>query len=242
MTITRMLEIGPYPKFKLDELPLGEREEADSVNFNLNSLHRWATNFWCAKALFENCTNQRVLDANNGRIYEKWQLCAARDCVIAVYHFGKTIEGIDTSMGKCPTLRILTNSVLRSDTRRAFEKLFPSFIYLRHAISHSAERSHTMKASKKHGAVKTKTIQISPNFAVNLGSEDSILLLHDNIFGTTFSSMWMGEIVRLELTSRTGEILDEIIEKLRRAFEPIINHEPEPLPTVTVSRHSSLQP
>ena len=240
MNNARMLELAPYPKFDLDLLPDSERLEADSANFNLNSLHGWATNYWCAKALFDNCTSQRVLDSSNHEIYQKWQLCAARDCVMSVYHFGRTIEGIDISMGNCATLRSLTNSDLRSETRKEFEKLFPSYIHLRHAISHSAERSHHMGAAKRHGRIKSKTIQINPEVAITVGSNDAILLLHDNIYGTTFSSMWQGEVVKLELTDRTGEILDEIIAKLWVVFEPIFNHEPEPLPTITVSRHSTL--
>jgi hypothetical protein len=242
MNFPRILEAGAHPKFKLDLLPPDEREEAGLVNLNLNSLHRWATNYWTAKSLFENCTNQRVLDPHNGEIYAQWQLCAARDCVMGVYHFGRTIEGIDISMGRCSTLRSLTNSVLRSSTRKAFEQRFPTFIYLRNAISHSAERTNHLFARKKHGAVKSKTLQVNPLCSINLESEDSSLILHDNIYGNTFSSMWEGKIVRLDLSDETGEFLDQTSTALRKSFEPIFNPEPEPRPNITVSQRSRLKP
>ncbi|HTN13951.1 MAG TPA: hypothetical protein VL094_04020 [Sphingomonadaceae bacterium] len=235
MSVERIHQNRPYPNFKLNELPEAEREEAGSIRVNIGDMHSRATSYWAGRLLFQNCAERLVLDYANNRTYHEWQLCAARDCVMSIYHFGRIIEGIDDSFATCATLREIIDTSAKRAARKRFEKQFPFYINLRHAIAHSAERSHTAKDSKRHGKMSSRTIQLSSDLSIRVGSESDMLLVHDNIWGTTFSSMWEGCLIKCDINDQSGIWLDEIIDAYWSAFDNIIDPNPEPPPKITTS-------
>lgn len=235
MSFDRLHQLRPYPNFKAEDLPEEERDEADSIRSNIGWLHDRATSFWAARMLFQNCAERQFLDPAGGTIYHEWQLCAARDAVMSIYHYGRTLEGIDDALGVCPTLREMIDGTGKRAARKQFEKRFPSFIALRNALAHSAERTKTLKASRRHGRVSKRTIQLSPDIAIGLSEDAKSFVLLDNIWGTTFSSQWDGEIVKCEINDQSGVWLDKTTDAYWAAFDAIIDPEPEPPPTITVS-------
>ncbi|WP_125469928.1 hypothetical protein [Caulobacter vibrioides] len=235
MSIDRMHKLRASPNFRLHELPEEERDDAGSIRANIAEMHRRSTSFWSGRNLFQRCAEQSVFDYANQRTYHEWQLCAARDCVMSIYHFGRIIEGIDISISKCPQLREIIDGKSKREARKRFERYFPSYITLRHAIAHSAERSNTLKDASRHGRLSSRKIELNPDVSVLVGSEASMLLVHDNIYGTTFSSMWDGALVRCEINDQSGVWLDEITDAYWASFDKIIDPNPEPPPRITVS-------
>lgn len=240
MSVERIHQMRPCPNFKLHELPEAEREEAGAIRLNIDALHRRATSFWAGRLLYEDCAHRQVFDYANRGTYHQWQLCAARDCVMSIYHFGRIIEGIDESIGVCVSLRDLIDNDAKRAARKRFERKFPFYISLRHAIAHSAERSKTASATKRHGKAKHRTIEVNP--LISIGAGKGNVLLHDNLWGTTFTSMWDGNIVRCEIDEQSGIWLDEITDAYWAAFDKFIDPNSEPLPTVTVSPHPPPRP
>lgn len=238
----RMHQLRPYPNFKTGVLPESETEHADSIRGNIGDLHRRATDFWSGKALFDHCEFHATFDHMNGRTFAEWQRSTARDCAMSLYHYGRLIEGIDESLGHCPVLQSLIDTQAKRGARKKFERAFPDYISMRHALAHSAERASTREKFKRHAKKGATTISINPNLAIRTFSDDDLTLLGDNIFGTTFSSMWGGKMVACEISDQTGTILDEITDAYWRAFSAIIDPNPEPPPTITVSSQPSLQP
>ena len=235
MSAERIHQLRPFPNFKLHELPEAERDEADSIRSNIGSMHDRATSFWAGRSLFHSCAERQLFDPINGRVYHKWQLCAARDCAMSIYHFGRIIEGIDESLAYCPTLRDKIDGRAKRDARKRFESQFPSYISLRNALAHSAERAKTAKDLKRHGKMASRTIALTPYISIRSGSREDSLLLSDNIYGTTFSSMWNGQVIKCEISDQSGTWLDDIINAYWAAFDAIIDQNPEPLPTITFS-------
>ncbi len=152
---------------------------------------------------------------------------------MSVYHFGRIIEGIDESLARCPTLRDKIDGKAKREARKRFERQFPSYISLRNALAHSAERSKTARDSRRHGKLRVRTIEINPEISIRLSADATTFILDDNIYGTTFSSMWDGEMIRCEIDDQSGERLDEIIDAYWAAFNAVIEPNPEPLPTLT---------
>lgn len=235
MSIERISHRRPYPNFRLHKLPDGEKEEAGAIRSNIANMQDRAKAFWAGKMLFQNCSERQFLDPENRPIYHQWQLCAARDCAMSIYHFGRIIEGIDESLAKCPQLRELIDGQAKRKARKKFERQFPSYIVLRHALAHSAERSKTARDAKLHGKMTTKTIKLSPEISILVESDENILLVNDNIYGTTFSSMWEGNLIKCEINDQSGEWLDGVIDDYWIAFDAIIDPNPEPSPIVTYS-------
>lgn len=239
MTAERIFQLRPFPNFMLHALPENEREEAGSIRVNIGSLHSRAKSFWAGKMLFESCAERQVFDFTNQVVYREWQLCAARDCVMSVYHFGRILEGIDISLGSCPTLVSTIDGAAKRDARKLFEQRFPTYIELRNAISHSAERSKTVREGRRHGKVTSRTVEVNPAVSIRVSEEASVLLIHDNVWGSTFKSMWDGKLVRCEINDQSGIWLDEIIDAYWAAFGGIIDPNPEPKPEVKVSSKPS---
>lgn len=235
MSDERLKQLRPFPNFKLHELPEIERAEADSIKSNIGDMHERSTSFWAGRSLFQSCAERQVFDPAHAATYHKWQLCAARDGAMSVYHFGRIIEGIDESLAHCPTLREKIDGRAKREARKQFERRFPSYITLRNALAHSAERSKTAKASQRHGKLRARTIEINPMSTVRLGKNASMFILLDNIYGTTFSSMWEGKIIRCDISDQSGVWLDETIDSYWAAFDAIIDPNPEPPPTITFS-------
>ena len=236
MSSERINHIRPYPNFRLHELPEVERDEAGSIRCNIGGMHRRVTSFWAGRMLFQNCAERKVFDFANRSTYHEWQLCAARDCVMTIYHLGRIIEGIDESLAKCPQLRDMIDGRGKRETRKQFEREFPSYISLRNAISHSAERSKTNKDTRRHGKMSSRTVQLNPAFTITVSDDTSLFLAEDSIYGTTFTSMWDGNLVRCEINDRSGILLDQITEAYWSVFDAIIDPNPEPPPTITYSK------
>ncbi|WP_336981604.1 hypothetical protein [Altererythrobacter fulvus] len=234
MLTERIERVRKFPNFKLRELPEEERREADSIRFNIGKMHVQATSFWAGRSLFHNCAERQLFDPTHQTVYHQWQLCAARDCAMSIYHFGCIISGIDESLGSCPTLRLKIDNEAKRAARRQFERQFPSSIALRHALAHSAERSKTAKHLTRHAKSMSEGVDLSPTAKIEGRSKADTLLLDDSIYGTTFSSMWDGQIIQCEVTEQSGYWLDEIVDAYWSAFSAIIDPNPEPPPTITI--------
>lgn len=235
MSFGRTHYIRPSRNFRLHELREVEREHADSIRMNLGQLRRRAATFSAGRMLFHSCAERQVFDFGNRTTYHEWQLCAARDCVMSIYHFGRIIDGIDESLGNCPQLRDMIDLKRKREAKKIFIREFPSSIKLRHAIAHSAERSKTVKDTRRHGKRTSRLVELNPALTIQASDDTSFLLALDSIYGTTFSSMWDGNLIRCEINDRSGILLDQITEAYWLAFEAIIDPIAEPLPKITYS-------
>jgi hypothetical protein len=70
-----------------------------------------------------------------------WQSMAARDGALTIYHFGRAIQGLQSSFRFCPTLRDLVDHEAIRQAKKDFDVAFPHNIQIRHAVSHVADLS-----------------------------------------------------------------------------------------------------
>ena len=81
---------------------------------------------------------------------KNWMFVAARNGGMTIYHFGRAKEGLHVSLGTTPTLRAMLDKAQLRRASKLFDKTFPTFIQMRHAIAHSEE-------AKKHSSGHEKT-------------------------------------------------------------------------------------
>ncbi len=226
MNVPRMLKLRPHPNFRDELIQDSERSNADNLRINIAQLHDRATDFWSGKALFEFCLFRT--NTNYRRTFERWQILAARDCVMSIYHFGRIIEGIDISLGSCPSLRDIIDTTAKRKARKRFEKYFPFYITIRHALAHSAERSNTEASITRHA--KQGPIDLSGTGAAKLFNAAAAacveVLMSDSIMGDKFMSMWEGEVVTCDINEASGKFLDEIVDEFWSAFSAVIVSNP----------------
>ncbi len=88
-------------------------------------------------------SNEREEDlltfTRNMATFKFWDNIASRDLVMTVFHFGKALEAIKSSMNLTP---IISAQVAHDELReasRVFKREFPDADMLRHAVAHRAE-------------------------------------------------------------------------------------------------------
>ncbi|MCK1676637.1 hypothetical protein [Bradyrhizobium sp. 150] len=234
MNVMRMHELRRVPHFRKDMIEPAENEHADSIASNIGALDSWATAFWSGKGLFDHCHFGRF-DPAHGATFTVWQLSAARDCVMSIYHFGRTIEGIDASLGRCPNLTSNIDTKAKRAAAKLFKRTFRFFIKIRHALAHAAERSHTRDTFRRHSQRGRAPINLGW-LEISTPEDDGGILMMDHVHGETFATMWEGEVIRCEINEGTGRILDDIVAQYWTAFDAVIDPNPADAPTVTWSK------
>jgi uncharacterized ubiquitin-like protein YukD len=79
-----------------------------------------------------------------------WQMMAARDGALTIYHFGCAIDGLKNSLRFCPALTV--DQTIRI-AGKVFDVAFPDSKEIRNAIAHVADNSQTLQKKLSH-AVK----------------------------------------------------------------------------------------
>ena len=99
--------------------------------------------------------------------YLRWKQIAARDAAMTIYHIGRAISAIRTkNLPLCPTLGALTDHAALREADRRFERAFPHYELIRHAIGHAAEIMATrQKPLKMRSPAPTATQAASPRLA-----------------------------------------------------------------------------
>jgi hypothetical protein len=188
-----------------------EDERAAAKNFTaLIQLRGWAKKCETALSLFDVCQelNSDAVLAGNFEEAKRtldWSYVAARDFSMSVYHFGRSIEGISVSLGQMPKFRQRIDQTTQKSTRKEFEKKFPWYIKLRHALAHDAERLTTSASYEKH-ALTPAAKAAGPDLSIDAGSQ-SRLLLESSLRNRRLSSMWEGEVVWCDITQETVSFL-----------------------------------
>lgn len=178
-----------------------------------------ASNFMAAKELADHCGFYRMTELHDTSKFEEWQKAAARDCVMSLYHFGRTIEGIDKSLSNIDEIRKLIDTKKLKEQRKKFLSAFPDFIDMRNAIAHSAERMVTKSEFEKHSGKGIREYIITDKLKISTQEPDSRLLIIESLFGDEFKSMWEGKIVSCNISESTYHKLYDICEAYRSIFD-----------------------
>jgi hypothetical protein len=81
---------------------------------------------------------------------EIWRNIAARECVQAVFHFGKTLEAVTTNLSDIPSLTTEETHKQKRQARKLFDRSFPNIVQNRDGICHVAQNMLTLAAVTKH--------------------------------------------------------------------------------------------
>jgi hypothetical protein len=216
------------PRIDVAKFAVEQREAISSVSSTLSDMAHYAQDFWGSLALFDHCAyesgrlmelfsknfnNQEARDSSD--VYGRWIFVAARDACLCIYHFGRARDGLHQTLGQCPALR----SAIDRDALRAannlFDRHFPNYVRMRHAIAHVEETQNTPQAIEKHALSSG-----AQNPFVKNPSAFKTLVVTNNLMGRTYSSMWDGELIEADISEENAHKLDEIREAYFGVFRP----------------------
>jgi hypothetical protein len=206
-------------------LPAEERRAAVLVCDNLRLLKTHVDALGAALSLFDYCDKQRRICRETlaaaprdeiaratRRTMFSWQLVAARDGAMTIYHFATAMDGIDQTVATCPTLLALMNRPMRKAANQYFRQYFPSYIDIRDAVVHTAEKTKTPEKPAEHAhkaAYESSAMRIL---------EGSTLVITNTLEGRRFTNTWEGRVLAFELSQETVNQLDNVKAQMWTAF------------------------
>jgi len=147
------------PKIDRSTIPENEMPPFLHVMTLLGEFGLYERNFLTAVFLYDYCQQSagEISDfaklENSLWTISAWQMMAARDGALTIYHFSSAIEGLKNSLRFCPTLNTKVNNRAIREAGRLFNGFFPDSKLIRDAVAHVADLSKTQE-SKLLNAVK----------------------------------------------------------------------------------------
>jgi len=146
----------------------------------------------------------------NMHALDLWNQMAGREACMTVFHFGKSLNAIRSTMKDTPTIRAITKHDLLREANRDLETNFPNYNDARHAAGHRAEAISSLDAVKKHAVDHGHMKEYLPGRIV------------EDTYVTTFE----GRRIEVELTERKRKALSVITDKIYSAFPDLHNNLP----------------
>ena len=201
--------VPSIPKIRLASLPLEERESADFISVLLAELVSYSYDFWAALNLFDYASTKlpgvQDMDIEQKQLFTRWLLIAAKDGAMTIYHFGETLDLIRGGLKDCPTLRELTHIDDLKSADKDFDKLFPNYVRLRHAIAHEAVVAKTPR--EKY-----------------IDTDNEAVFITATVDHRTFKAHWNGRDAEYDISSETLDNLNTMIDRVMRAFSRALRH------------------
>jgi hypothetical protein len=163
-------------------------------------------------------THQRCLEAKNYDAIKKlssWQMISARDGAMTIYHFGKVMIGIKSSIKHCPTINNSVDRAKLKSSGRLFNALFPKHEAVRHAVAHSGELANTSEAVSQNAFTGRYE---GPGLTIENASNT---MVQDSLQGRLFTTTHEGKILTYEIGQVTLIRLNAVKNELYDAFGPV---------------------
>lgn len=205
---------GDIPQVDPSRIPQDEATEMFLLNNALSSMDKYVSQFGDALQLFEYCGRQMAFLKFGGRgPLFSWQLIAARDAIMSVYHFRHEMTAANNYAKQSKFLGPFVSSERLHEAHSSFDRSFPNYAATRNAVAHTGEMAKNKSAWEENsfnGSYEGGGIRID-------NCEEVIMA--DNLFGRTFTSTtFKGKIVQLEMSMMTMNKLAEVKNVFFKAF------------------------
>ena len=150
--------------------------------------------------------------------YLRWKQIAARDAAMTIYHIGRAISAIRTkNLPLCPTLGALTDHAALREADRRFERAFPHYELIRHAIGHAAEIMATPAKTAENALSGTYS---DPGGITATGEDFGLVSLDGRRYSVTIRK----QVMSYSLSKASLAELAACIAAVRAALPPVIEH------------------
>jgi len=201
----------PYaPSLHIEDASEKDKNDTWQCSSCLSNLRSYCEDFESAVALFNFSGVHKRMWMNSphkgmARQFGSWRLLAARDGAMSIYHFAKTLGGVDNWSRQSDVIQSHINKEKIREARRLLREKFPRLEAIRHSVAHRAEITSSQRWVDTHafsGSFKNDALSIE-------NSKNVIILnpLSNNVFTTT----WEGTIIEYEVSKTSSEALDDVM-------------------------------
>jgi hypothetical protein len=182
-----------------------------------------------ARLSFEGDPSDKNADATL-ELMDGWPVIAARDGALSIYHFRRTIDGIDETLARTPSLAGMVDAAARKSARKMFQAAFPDFTNVRDAVAHSGDKSRTKDKREEH-AFRGEWQNSQMAFLHGDGTPIEVTLV-DVLNNRQYSNTWEGRVISYEISLASLEKLAAIRGEVYRAFQPLVPMLPDDLVSI----------
>ena len=139
---------------------------------------------------------------------------------MSIYHFYIAFEGIRDTTATNKSLSAIVDVKSFKNVGRQFRHRFPSFVDMRDAVSHSAEKTKTPAKHKDHslsGTFQSGVFDIRDSTGVTID---------DCLSNSTYQTSWNGKLLSYDISPETLIALDSYRKLVWDIFDPPIAAEP----------------
>jgi hypothetical protein len=237
------------PTFYHQLLPAETMQNCMMLWGNLSALDNYIQDFMHSLHLFCHSTamlggayaipreDQSRRDERNKKIdmFHYWRMTAARNAALVVFDFGRARDGIHETLGLLPEVRAFSDPQLMRTASKTFDRLFPTYVQMRHGVAHAQEKGATVKEADAH-TIKDETIAAQFNTiggngvrfssargSFVLGGTGSQALVQMALSDDTFKTAWEGRMIELKINEQTASDMRAVKAAYYDAFGAIEN-------------------
>lgn len=142
-----------------------------------------------------------------------WLRVAARDGALNIYHFVKTIEGIERTLAKLPAMRERIEMKNFREARRVLRAAFPDLDLLRHAIAHAGEKSSDSHSFKRHSTSEERQDEF-----FQIGEKARNIMIEGAIMGDRVTETYEGKVVSYRMSPESLSALADANKIIESTF------------------------
>ncbi len=216
-----MNDIPLYPKFILPNLfPRDEQHGSIRILVLLRDLGGYMADYHSAVQLFKHGDTLRT---QHGIEAKSWSLIAVRDSAMAIYHISSLLPAMQFS--DCQTLGKMVDHSKLKTARNLFDSLFPDANFVRHAISHAADR---YRNSDK--MLRNSNVGQYEKYGISVESGSHLMMSGTCVEGDKY--LWTVEDKKGNAKVVVTECSDKVLAELAKvrnlvleAFEPVYHQQ-----------------
>jgi hypothetical protein len=208
---------SPYiPQIDMSTAPKEEENNLYLLNSSLSAINQYVNQFQGDLHLFEYCAVQGSVFPDGGSpAFRSWQLVAARDAVMALWHYRNEMLAANTYANRSPYISPKLTKSAMAEANSKFEMYFADFADIRHAVAHTGEMAKNREAYEKNtftGSLDAFGLKVENTKHLRIKD-----MLSDRHFvSTTFG----GKVVNLEISRTTVMRMTEVRNLFYLAFKP----------------------
>jgi len=148
-----------------------------------------------------------------------WQLMAAREGALTIYHFGQALAAVAPAVRQCSSIADRVDYAALRLARKSFKAAFPSHDAVRHVVGHAVDFTATVEERNRHSVMPPWEHAFNSHTMQYAGTRPIFKLgdLSDRAYLVTYE----GDVHFYELKAETLERLSAIRERTYSAFRVV---------------------
>jgi hypothetical protein len=148
-----------------------------------------------------------------------WELMAAREGALTIYHFGQGLDAIAPALHRCASIADRVDHAALRLARKSFKAAFPSHDAVRHVVGHTVDFSATVEERNRHSVTPPWQHTFDSHTHQYAGTRP--MFTPGDLHNRTYLVTYEGDVHFYELKAETLERLSAIRERTYSAFKAV---------------------